>query len=68
VAAGERTLELTYLSDRLYSRAISDLPLDTPNSRRDMLIASRALTRLLRMYERASRRTLSAVMLDGEGL
>jgi hypothetical protein len=58
--------ELGYLSDRLYSRGISTLTTASPTERRDLINASRVITRLLAMYERGSQRTLSAIMLGGQ--
>jgi hypothetical protein len=58
--------QLGYLSDRLYSRGVSNLNTVTPADRRDLINASRVITRLLQSYERASGHTLSALMLGGQ--
>lgn len=57
--------QLSWLSDRLYSRSLSTLDTITPAERRDLLNASRAITRLLQSYERAAGHSLTAVMLGG---
>lgn len=57
--------DIDALSDRLYSRAVSNLSTVGPNDRRDLINASRALRRLLAAYERGTGHQLSAIMLGG---
>jgi hypothetical protein len=57
--------EVQSLADRLFARGISVLSLDQHEVRADLITASRALRELLRVYERASGRTLRAIFVCG---
>lgn len=57
--------EIEYLADRLYARGVSVLTTSTPVEQDDLVLASRALRRLLAAYERGSGRQLHALMLCG---
>lgn len=57
--------EIECIADRLYARGVSTLSTASPRERDDLIVASRALRRLLSAYERASGRQLHTVMLCG---
>jgi hypothetical protein len=57
--------ELQALSDRLFARGISTISTASAAERQDLVLASRALRRLLAAYERASNRRLSALIICG---
>jgi hypothetical protein len=57
--------EINSLADRLFSRGISVLATDRPEQKSDLITASRALRELLRLYDRATGRSLHAIMLNG---
>jgi hypothetical protein len=57
--------DIECLSDRLLSRAVSTLSTYCPREKEDLLIASRSIRELLRVYERATGRQLSSILLCG---
>jgi hypothetical protein len=57
--------ELQSLADRLFSRATSALSTYSSREQKDLLLASRALRELLRLYERGVGSQLHCIMLQG---
>lgn len=58
--------DLCFLSDRLFGAGITSLALrDTPRFRQDLVDASRAITRLIGLYEREVHRELIELKLGG---
>ena len=58
--------DLSFLSDRLFSAGITALALkDSARLRQDLIDASRALVRLVAMYEAAAQRELVELKLGG---
>jgi hypothetical protein len=57
--------QIQALADRLYGRGVSTIPTTSSAERQDLILASRALRRLLAAYERASGRQLACIMLAG---
>jgi hypothetical protein len=58
--------EVQHLADRLFSRGISELSLDRPKHRADLVAASRTLRALLRAYEFGTGHALQTVIICGE--
>ena len=57
--------ELEYLSDRLYGTAISSILTIGPREREDMILASRAIRRLLGAFEQGAGRQLHTLLING---
>jgi hypothetical protein len=57
--------EIEYLADRLYGRGVSTITTTSAAEREDLITASRALRRLLSVYERASGRQLACLLING---
>jgi hypothetical protein len=57
--------EIEYLADRLYGAGVSSISTIGSAERNDLVLASRALRRLLSAYERGVGRQLACIMLAG---
>jgi hypothetical protein len=57
--------QIEYLADRLFSRGTSPIVTTSATERADMVVASRALRRLLAAFERCTGRELHALLIDG---
>jgi hypothetical protein len=57
--------EIEYLADRLYGAGVSSISIIGSTERNDLVLASRALRRLLSAYERGVGRQLACIMLAG---
>jgi hypothetical protein len=57
--------EVRNLADRLFSRGISTISKYSRREQEDLVLPSRALRELVRLYARGTRRELHALMLDG---
>lgn len=57
--------EVENLADRLFSRGVSTLSAIGPLQRQDLVLASRALRRLLVTYESSTGHQLNTIMISG---
>ena len=57
--------EIRCLADRIFSRGISTLSTYSRREQQDLVLASRVMRELLRLYARGTGRELHSLMLDG---
>jgi hypothetical protein len=57
--------EIRCLGDRLFSRGISTVSTYSRREQNNLIMASRALKELLRLYERSTGRNLACLMISG---